>query len=211
MPSRRVSGDTRARAEGTLPPVTASIIQTARPTTSQVQITQRHGVNKASPLAQQTKENRSKKRRGLLSRPREIKATREKSKQTQGPAERVHVLRKHRRETARPSSVYQGTSREKTPQNERPCKLVTQIDFTPVQQPTESGEALPATEQSSHVPLLEAIPEDAPQIQHPESGSQASEAIESILLPPGPPKDIQETPAGEQEANVETQPYPDVL
>ncbi|OJJ85310.1 uncharacterized protein ASPGLDRAFT_46309 [Aspergillus glaucus CBS 516.65] len=93
MPSRRVSGDTRARAEeeGTLSPVTASGIQAAEPTTSQAQITQRHGVNKASPLAQQAKENRSKKRRGLLSRPRGIKATREKAKQTQGRAERVRV------------------------------------------------------------------------------------------------------------------------
>lgn len=151
---------------------------------------------KASPLAQQAKENQSKKRRGLLSRPRGIKATREKAKQTQGPAERVRVLRKHRRETARISSVNQGKAREKTSRNERPSKRVTQIDFTPVQQPTESEEALPATEQSSHVPLLEAISEDAPQLQHPESGPQAGEAIESVSLPAGPPKDIQELPAG---------------
>lgn len=210
MPPRRVSGDIRARAEeeGTLSPVTASGIQAAEPTSSQAQITQRHGVNKASSLAQQAKENRSKKRRGILSRPRGIKATREKAKQTQGPAERVRVLRKHRRETARPSSVKQEKAREKISQNERPSKRVTQINFTSVQQPTESDEALPATEQPSHVPLLEAISEDAPQIQHPESGPQAGEAIESVPLPLGPPKDIQELPAGEQQANVETQPCP---
>ena len=206
MPSRRVSGDTRAWAEEerTLSPVTASGIQAAEPTTSQAQITQKHYVNKASSLAQQAKENRSKKRRGLLSRPRGIKATRENAKHTQGPAEQVHVLRKHRRETARLSSVNQGKAREKTLQNERPSKHATQIDFTSVQQPTE--EALPATEQSSHVPLLEAISEDAP--QHPESGPQTGEAIESVPLRPGPLKDIQELPAEEQRANVETQPYP---
>lgn len=209
MPPRRVSGDIGARAEeGTLSPVIASGIQAAEPTASQAQIKQRHGVNKASPLAQQAKENRSKKRRGLLSRPRGIKATREKAKQTQGPAERARVLRKHRRETARPSLVNQGKAKEKTSRNERPSKRVTQIDFTSVQQPTESEKALPATEQSSHVPLLEARSEDAPQIQHAESGPRAGEAIERVALPPGSPKDIQELQAGKQRVNVETHPYP---
>lgn len=209
MPSRRVRGDTGARAEEeeTLSPVTALGIQAAE-ATSQAQRTQGHEVNKASPLAQQAKENRSKKRRGLLSRPQGIKATRERAKQTQGPAERARVFRKHQREIARPSSVNQGKAREKNSQNERPSKRVTQIDFSSVQQPTESEDALPATEQPSHVPLLEAIPEDAPQIQRPESGTQAGEAIERVPLSPGSPKDIQELPAGEQPANVETLPYP---
>lgn len=82
-----------------------------------------------------------------------------------------------------------------------------QIDFTSVQQLTESDKALPATKQLSYVPLLEVISEDAPQFQHPESGPQAGEVIESVLLPPGPLKDIQELPVGEQQVNVETQLY----